>query len=292
MSNKKLLKLTNDYIFKRTFGYTGDEPVTSIFLRDIFKTKVTNVVLDSATITEKEILTDKVGIMDIKAVVNGNIQCDIEMQVVSQSDIEQRIMFYWSKMYTKTISQGEGYENLKKSIVVLIADFELDRLKSIKKHVTKWNIREEEYSKIILTDVLEICIIELPKYTKYAQNKGYENINLWIKFIKNPEVVIMKNKNDSQEIKETKQAINKAKEKLEQLSETKHERELAELREKYVRDQYSVQKYGYLKGIEEEKIRVTKKMLEQNIDINTIIAITGLSKEEIEQIHKNNTYQM
>lgn len=98
----------------------------------------------------------------------------------------------------------------------------------------------------------------------------------------------MENKNDSQEIKETKQAINKAKEKLEQLSETKHERELAELREKYVRDQYSVQKYGYLKGKEEgeikEKIRLTKKMIEEHIDINTIITITGLSKEEIEQI--------
>lgn len=61
--------------------------------------------------------------------------------------------------------------------------------------------------------------------------------------------------------------------KLEQLSQTKHERELAELREKYIRDQYSVQKYGYLKGTEEgreegqkegeikEKIRVAKKLL-------------------------------
>ncbi|MBO5348496.1 MAG: Rpn family recombination-promoting nuclease/putative transposase [Clostridia bacterium] len=174
----------------------------------------------------------------------------------------------------------------------LIADFELDRLKSIKKHVTKWNIREEEYSKIILTDVLEICIIELPKYNKYAHTKGFDNINLWIKFIKNPEVVMMENKNDNQE---TKQAINKAKEKLEQLSQTEHERELAELREKYVRDQYSVQKYGYLKGIEEgkkegkfkEKIRLTQKMIEENIDINTIIAITGLSKEEIEEIKKS-----
>ncbi len=147
MSKQELLKLTNDYIFKRTFGYVGDEPVTSIFLRDIFQTKVSNVKLDNATITEKEIITDKVGIMDIKAVVNNNIQCDIEMQVVSQSDIEKRIMFYWSKMYTKTISKGEGYESLNKSIVVLIADFELDILKQIKKYITKWNIREEEYYK-------------------------------------------------------------------------------------------------------------------------------------------------
>ena len=54
MSKQGLLKLTNDYIFKRTFGYAGDEPVTSIFLRDIFQTKVSNVKLDNTTITEKK----------------------------------------------------------------------------------------------------------------------------------------------------------------------------------------------------------------------------------------------
>ena len=296
MSKQGLLKLTNDYIFKRTFGYVGDEPVTSIFLRDIFQTKVSNVKLDNTTITEKEIITDKVGIMDIKAVVNNNIQCDIEMQVVSQSDIEKRIMFYWSKMYTKTISQGDGYENLNKSIVVLIADFELDMLKQIKKYITKWNIREEEYWKIVLTDVLEIYIIELPKYSKYAINRNTENLDLWVKFIKNPEVVIVINKNDSKELKETKKAINKAKEKLEQLSKTDHERELAELRDKYIRDQYSIKKYGYLKGKEdgieegrkegkkEKSIEIAKELLSQNVDIEIIVKSTGLTKEEIEKL--------
>lgn len=296
MSKQGLLKLTNDYIFKRTFGYAGDEPVTSIFLRDIFQTKVSNVKLDNTTITEKEIITDKVGIMDIKAVVNNNIQCDIEMQVVSQSDIEKRIMFYWSKMYTKTISQGDGYENLNKSIVVLIADFELDMLKQIKKYITKWNIREEEYWKIVLTDVLEIYIIELPKYSKYAINRNTENLDLWVKFIKNPEVVIVINKNDSKELKETKKAINKAKEKLEQLSKTEHERELAELRDKYIRDQYSIKKYGYLKGKEdgieegrkegkkEKSIEIAKELLSQNVDIEIIVKSTGLTKEEIEKL--------
>lgn len=37
--------------------------------------------------------------------------------------------------------------------------------------MTKWNIREEEYTSVILTDVLEICIIELPKFMRYVQNK-------------------------------------------------------------------------------------------------------------------------
>lgn len=94
--------------------------------------------------------------------------------------------------------------------------------------------------------------------------------------------------------KETKQAINKAKEKLKKLSKTEHERELAELRDKYIRDQYSIEKYGYLKGKEEgitegkieEKKTIAKNMLEKGKDIELIIECTGLTKEEIEKLKK------
>lgn len=90
--------------------------------------------------------------------------------------------------------------------------------------------------------------------------------------------------------KETKQAINKAKERLQELSNDEHERYLAELREKYTKDQYEIQAYGYDKGIEEGKkeksIEIAKKLLSQNIDIEIIIECTGLTKEEIKKLKK------
>lgn len=182
MSETKLLDITNDYIFKRTFGYAESGEVTRILLRDILQDNINSIELNNQTITEKELMDDKVGIMDIKAVLDGNTQCDIEMQVVNQHNIEKRILFYWAKMYTQTIKEGNKYNDLKKSICVLIADFELDGLKEIKKYITKWNIREEEYKSVILTDVLELVIIELPKYMKYAKREKRENLNLWLEF--------------------------------------------------------------------------------------------------------------
>lgn len=285
MSETKLLDITNDYIFKRTFGYTESGEVTKILLRDVLQDSVDSIELNNQTITEKELMDDKVGIMDIKAVLDGNTQCDIEMQVVNQHNIEKRILFYWAKMYTQTIKEGNKYNDLKKSICVLIADFELDGLKNIKKYITKWNIREEEYTAVILTDVLEIVIIELPKYMKYAKKDKRENLNLWLEFFKNPEVIIMANENDEKNVKETKEAIKKAQKNLEKISKDEHERYLAELREKYIRDQVAVQEYGYIKGKEEgkeeEKIEIAKKMIENEIDFNIIAAITGVSKEKI-----------
>ena len=84
MSETKLLDITNDYIFKRTFSYSKSGYVTKILLRDVLQDNIDSIKLDNQTITEKELMDDKVGILDIKAVLDGNIHCDIEMQVVNQ----------------------------------------------------------------------------------------------------------------------------------------------------------------------------------------------------------------
>lgn len=257
-------------------------------LRDLLNIPIKEVTIDNSTITEKELLDDKVGIMDIQANIDLNTQVDIEMQVVNQLNIEERLMFYWSKLFTKSIKQGNGYDSSKKTIVIMIADFKLDKLKPIEKYQTKWNIREEDYSSIILTDVVQVYIIELPKFERFAKNSKSENLNLWTKFIKNPEVKIMDenttNNNDSTELQETRQAILEAQEKLEQISADEHEQRLADLREKYIRDQYNIEKTGFERGKSDEKKEIARKMLKDNLDIALIMQYTDLTKEEIEDL--------
>ena len=185
----KLLDPKNDYVFKRIFGQTGNEEITKGLLQSIIPDKIDKIELDSNTITEKDLLDDKVGILDIKAKLNdGNVNCDIEMQVVDQKDIEKRILFYWSKMYIQTLKVGEDYENLKRCIVILITDYDLDKLKEIPEYVTKWKIREEKYSKLVLTNDLELYIISLEKAKNSTKNKKEELYN-WLKFINNPKEV-------------------------------------------------------------------------------------------------------
>ena len=137
---------------------------------------------------------------------------------------------------------------------------------------------------VILTDVLELVIIELPKYMKYAKKEKRGNLNLWLEFFKNPEVIIMANENDEKNIKETKEAIKKAQENLEKISKDEHERYLAELREKYIRDQVAVQEYGYIKGKEEGIKNIIKKMREKKLSDKEIMELTGLTEEEINNL--------
>ena len=210
------------------------------------------------------------------------------MQVVDQKNIEKRLLYYWSKMYNSSIKEGTNYERLEKSIVILITNYELEGLKEIQKYITKWNIREVDYPKFILTPVLEIYIIELPKFNKYKKIE-YKNLNSWVKFIESPEVIDM----------EENSAISKAREVLEEISQDEHERYLAELRQKYIMDQKAIEDAGYDKGLKDgieqekketnkklkqQKKELAKKMLEKNMPIRDIIELTELTKEEIENL--------
>ena len=80
--------------------------------------------------------TDKIGILDVRAIIDGKINCDIEVQVVDQRNIEKRILFYWSKLYIDSIKEGNDYNKLKKTIIVLILDYNLEKLSKIEHFMT------------------------------------------------------------------------------------------------------------------------------------------------------------
>ena len=210
------------------------------------------------------------------------------MQLIDRKHIEKRILYYWSKMYTKSIKAGQDYNKLQKAIVILISDYNLENLKEIKKYITNWKIREEDNPKCILTDMLTFYIIELDKYKKYVKNNKNIKLNSWIEFIQNPnEVNCMSNKE-----------IKKAKEVLEEISQDEREIYLAELREKYIMDQKAIEDAGYDKGLKagitqgiksgiaQKQKDIVKKMLNEKFDKNIIHKITGLSIEEINNIER------
>ena len=116
---------------------------------------------------------------------------------------------------------------------------------------------------------MELYIIELPKFIKYKENNR-KQMNSWVKFIENPEVVKM---DENEEVKKAQRELGK-------ISGDEHERYLSELREKYILDQKATEDAGYYKGIK----AVAKKLLQQKISIDIISQTTGLAKEEIEKL--------
>lgn len=72
---------------------------------------------------------------------------------------------------------------MKRTIVILIADFEILGLEELV-YFTKWKLIETKERKVILTEYMEVDIIEIPKIyrLKEEENKLLE----WIYFFEEP----------------------------------------------------------------------------------------------------------
>ena len=258
---------TNDFIFKKIFGSAGSEKITTSLLKAILKIDITAIDLDKNPITEKEVLDDKLGVMDIRLEINGNVDCDVEMEMVNRGNIEIRLMRYVSKIFIRGLKVGEKYIKAKDSIAILIANFELDQHKEVKKILTEYEMREKDYGNIVLTDKIKVYILELPKIERMKSED--KNLNLWIRFIKDLEVnKLADNKEKDEKLEETIKAIQEAKEKYEELCQDEHARYIAELREKYVEETASVRQMGYEEGLETGLETGQEKEKKYNIPIN------------------------
>ena len=102
---------------------------------------------------------------------------------------------------------------------------------------------------------------------------------------------------EEEEMKSNK-AVKLAKEELDKMRQDEYEERIAELRMKHIMDSKSLEEYGYDKGEkagiekgrdegknEMQKI-IVRNMLNQNMKVEDIIKITGLTKEEIKKLEE------
>ena len=267
---------------KNYFGREETKSVTKELVGSILEEEITEIDLEQNPILEKNIKDEKIGILDIRAKLNNNTNCNVEIQLVDQKNIEKRALYYWSKMYIESIKAGHDYSELEKGVVILIVDFELKKLKDVDHWITEWELRGKDYTNKILTPVEKIVILELPKFKKYKNKTQNQKLKNWVEFIINPE---KKMQGESKEIE-------KARRVLEEMSQDKNERYLAELRQKYIMDQKAIEDAGYDKGYDsgtiegkrKEKLEIARKLKRMNVDIQTIVESTGLTKAEVEKL--------
>lgn len=283
MKNVKTLSPKLDVVFQALFGEVGNESITKGFLETILERKIDSIDLSKNPILRREFKDEKLGVLDIIAKLDENEICNIELQIVDKKNIIERILYYWSRLYSRQIKSGEDYKILQKAIVILITDFKIENLEELDYH-SRWKIMEDKQGKkIILTQKLEIDIIELPKII--GKEKEQDNLLDWLYFLENP-----KSERVTEKMKENEN-LKEAVKKLDNLSEDEKMQRIADLRQKAIMDEKAIYEKGLEVGIEKgimegsqkEKIEIAKKMLELKIDKETIAEATGLTEQEIEK---------
>ena len=207
MKNIKTLSPKLDVVFQALFGEVGNESITKGFLETILERKIDSIDLSRNPILRREFKDEKLGVLDIIAKLDENEICNIELQIVDKKKhIIERILYYWSRLYSRQIKSGEDYKILQKAIVILITDFKIENLEELDYH-SRWKIMEDKQGKkIILTQKLEIDIIELPKII--GKKKEQDNLLDWLYFLENPKSERVTEKNEGKrELKRSSKKI-------------------------------------------------------------------------------------
>ena len=267
-----------EFIMKPKIDFAFKEIMTDEKARTGFLAAVLH--LNPADIRETQIINsflrkmhedDKLGILDVRVLMNNDTEIDTEIQLSELSVWANRALFYISKMYTEQIEEGQKYDIFKKCVSISILDFIL--FKEEEDFYSRFHIMEDTRH-FIYTDKMEFHVIELPKLPKELKEDS-SSLELWAKFINAEEM------EEFNMIAEKDPYIKSAYNQLQIISQNREKRLEYEAREKAIRD--------YNQGMFEAEQRGEQRGERRGKQIGEQIGEQRGRKLEAERINSLNT---
>ena len=298
---ERYISLLTDFGFKRIFGTAMNKDLLICFLNSLFDGK--QVVKDVMYLNSEnvgDIYTDRKAIFDVYCEGENGEKFIVEMQNAYQTYFKDRSLFYSTFPIREQAPKGNDW-NFKLNHVYTIAllnfdmnDEAFDKAK-IRHHVQLCDTATHK----VFYDKLEFIYVEIAKFNKSLDELKtlYEK---WLFALKNlyklnerpkalrdkvfdrlfEEAEIAKfTKQELREYEASKIAYRDIKNSI----DTAKREGIAEGWEKGVKKGMAD---GLEKGIEKGKLEMIKAMLANNISAEQIIKISGLPKEQIEQLKK------
>lgn len=274
-----LMKPKVDFAFKEIMA---EEKARIGFLSAVLKIKPEDIkntqILNTNLRKEQE--DDKQGILDVRLLMNDNIEIDIEIQLSALKVWADRSLFYLSKMYVDHISSGQDYKVFKKCVSISILDFDLFRGET--EFYSCFHIREDTRH-FIYTDKMEFHVIELTKLSEKLR-EDCRDIELWARFIN------AERREEFDMLAQKDQYIASAYEHLQVISQDKEKRLEYEARQKAILDYNQMmreaeergEKRGEERGREQEAGRINQ--------LNSLL-IQEKRFEDLERSTKDKNFQ-
>ena len=276
-----LLDPKMDFVFKNIFGSEKHPNILISFLNATLKPKdlITEVEIKNTDLN-KGYIEDKFSRLDVKATTSNNEIINIEIQLKNEYNMIKRSLYYWSKLYSEQLNEGEDYSLLKRTICINILNFKYLKTRMFHSVYRMKEIHTNEE----LSDIEEIHFIEIPKLEDGSDEK--DMLVAWIEFLKNPE---------SEKVRSLEMSVDEireAKDELIKMSNDDTQRELYEMRAKTLRDKISAlneaERKGIKKGREEgeknKAIEIAKSLINLGLDKESIAKSTGLDLCEVEKL--------
>jgi predicted transposase/invertase (TIGR01784 family) len=286
-----------DLVFKKLFGTEQNINLLKSLVNSILpqNEQVTTLELKNPY-NPSDYLSGKISYLDIKATDENGKWYDIEIQVAPYDFFGMRLLFYWAKMYSTQLKSKQTYEDLRKTIVISLINFNyfVDK-EGQERYTRRIGLTDLDTKEIYdQTDGLELIFVELKKFQKELP-EIHTTLERWITFLNKA----YEYSKDNLPKELATDEIKKAMEQLEIMYFNETEQEhyesqqrryldedaLAKQEERKIQNAVNVAKIETeIKTIFETKIEIAKEMKLSNEPIEKIVKFTGLTKQQIDKL--------
>ena len=155
-----------DFAFKKLFGSEENKDLLISLINAVVseKDQVADVTLRNPY-SLADYQAGKMSILDIKAVDRQGRWFNVEMQISEDLYFDKRAIYYWAKLVTEQLSEGQMYKTLQKTVSINILDFNFvpgeEDFHSLYKIINTASGRDDG-----LHDIFELHYVELSKFRK------------------------------------------------------------------------------------------------------------------------------
>lgn len=279
-------KPTSDIFTAVLWSPPENEPILCSFINavllDIGMTPITRaVVLNPFNI--KEFAPNKAIILDVRVKDENERWFNIEIQVASHPAFANRVLYYWSDIYTQQLQVGKGYETLRPVISIILTEFAIFPMLTNVHNV--FQITAKENPNVLLTDHFQIHFLRLSDVLKGQLQKLQSvcrELRHWLNFFL---FGATKTEEEMAVLVENDPIIREAYSELHRFYANDEMREKIRQRHRFLVDYNLGMASSREEGRMEGKIDIARNLKKKGLDMFLIAETTGLLLEEIERLN-------
>ena len=269
-------RITSDILFKTMFA--SHEDLLRSLVAAALGIKPSDI--KSLEIKDPEIMPESIGGMLCHLVLNMEVDdefVDLEIQVADEGYFKERALYYWSKLFVRSLEGGEDYALAPRTVLISILDFDLFDCQSMHSVFALQEKKRHE----LLTDKLGLHFFELNKLPEEIDTS--DMMKVWLKLI------AARTEEDLAALEELDIAeIAQAVDAYWEITASPRFQELERMRAKARRDEAqaieNARRQGLEQGLKQQQEDTARRLLEMGFTIRKISEVTVLTTEEIESI--------
>jgi predicted transposase/invertase (TIGR01784 family) len=279
---------TNDAVFKTIFANQQHKDITLSLINAVFEFQGTEQI-DDISFIDREIdpdyISGKESRLDLLGMSLDGTKVNIEIQVAPLAEMGRRSLFYWSRLYND-LNRGDDYTELTRTVAINILEFNLFDKERYPSYHSCFGAYDQNTGNQLTKD-LEIHFLELPKW--HLKNiKEMNRLEKWLSYFSrqtSPE--------ELEEIAMGEPMIKQALDAEVVFTKDQIQRRAYEKAEKFRRDHTAEIHYalsegmakGMAKGKAEGFLQIARNMMLKGFDDTTIQELSGLTAEQLHQLH-------